>query len=398
LDVRDTPSLQAAVDSLPSWGGEIYLAAGTYEVASPGVTIKKNNVSIRGEGPLATYIRSKDANPTYDLIRVTRDASNVGDFFRMSDLTIDGRGTSPGASSALVIDSTGTAPLIPNCSLDNVIITGARNNCLHLKAIIKFVAVNCSFLSSRTDGIRIEGAPELVECNLIACHMQNNAGKGVLVSGNVTSLLFFACGFDSNGSSSCRGIDLSGLTIGLPRIQIIGCHFEPTGSNHTSEYINLVNAPGTTIDSCYFNGGDKILRAIVVGPGSLGTRVTNNTGYLFRESATPVAPPLPQAAVLAEFQVEGVEFGNIEIRRGPVQKRARIAASGNGFFYGGGGAAEPAELPSGMTSRGVAFQYSYGAAGVPDATIVPHGSMIWRSDLNELHVNINGTWRKVTTT
>ena len=109
----DTTAIQAAIDSLSSTGGVVYMPAGTYKVTT-GITLADNNVKVKGEGWKATNIvlyadvagftitgayceltgfhLSKSGSHTKNGITVGSSTPNYGDRFRIREVFIDGMG------------------------------------------------------------------------------------------------------------------------------------------------------------------------------------------------------------------------------------------------------------------------------------------------------------------
>ncbi len=71
LNASDFPSLQAAVDALPREGGEVFLPAGLYVLATD-LVIGKPNVVLRGAESGGTIIQSSQMNEARAVIDVRR--------------------------------------------------------------------------------------------------------------------------------------------------------------------------------------------------------------------------------------------------------------------------------------------------------------------------------------
>lgn len=83
-------SIQDAINSLPSQGGEVLIDPGTYMCTNP-VVIDRDNVNLRGAGP-ATILRLADgANAPVLIIGQTLNVPTVTrSNITVSDLVIDG--------------------------------------------------------------------------------------------------------------------------------------------------------------------------------------------------------------------------------------------------------------------------------------------------------------------
>ena len=79
----DQTEINAAIAALPSWGGEVLLLDGTYNISS-SITISKANVVLRGSGPSTVLKRMFNKSETNGVIGCS--ASNC----RICDLVIDG--------------------------------------------------------------------------------------------------------------------------------------------------------------------------------------------------------------------------------------------------------------------------------------------------------------------
>jgi len=114
---RDFPTLQAAIDSLPATGGEVHLPAGIYTLTS-GLVIQTGNVTLRGDGPLATIIQRDPSAGVFDLISVIQPDC------RFYDLQVDGAASSPSVSDLgscmRFIGYEISGNLVQNCYMENL--------------------------------------------------------------------------------------------------------------------------------------------------------------------------------------------------------------------------------------------------------------------------------------
>uniref|UniRef100_A0A6M3XB04 Putative pectate lyase n=1 Tax=viral metagenome TaxID=1070528 RepID=A0A6M3XB04_9ZZZZ len=85
----DEVQIQAAIDALPSGGGEVVLSVGTFTVAA-GITIP-DNTTLRGAGIGITIIYLADSTDTDNLLIVSNeDTSNGNTNIHLRDFTVDG--------------------------------------------------------------------------------------------------------------------------------------------------------------------------------------------------------------------------------------------------------------------------------------------------------------------
>lgn len=106
-------ALQAAIDSLPTEGGIVYIKRGTYDITTTTLTINKNCL-IYGDGKDATLIRSTDAGGT---AAVT--AGGAGLVIGLEKLTIT---TGPGgtASHNLILLGADPGSTIKDCAIEGI--------------------------------------------------------------------------------------------------------------------------------------------------------------------------------------------------------------------------------------------------------------------------------------
>lgn len=80
-----TAGIAEAIAKLPTNGGTVYLGAGTFQITG-GVTVTKNNVVLRGDGPDATRIESSIA--AGDAIKIDLTSSGNGGVFSLEGVGI----------------------------------------------------------------------------------------------------------------------------------------------------------------------------------------------------------------------------------------------------------------------------------------------------------------------
>jgi Right handed beta helix region len=181
---RDCQRIQSAIDKLPIGGGEVRLAAATYECKKP-IVMKKDNVRLRGQGS-ATLLRLAD-NINAPVIVMGSD-ENVPSFttrnLRVSELHIDGNRRNQ------TIECMGgpceTHPLRNNgisirrcvdCIVDTVTVQGAISGGLVTELGCRNLLVrNYTSFDNEFDGL---AGYETENSNFMNIKLFNNKGAGI---------------------------------------------------------------------------------------------------------------------------------------------------------------------------------------------------------------------------
>lgn len=175
----DQTEINAAIQALPSTGGEIVILDGTYNITAT-IAINKDNVKLSGNGAATILKRMYDGSISEGLISIT--AVNGGCF--IGNLKIDGNRT---------VYTGNTYGIKATC--DNNIISGN------------------TFIDNYRS-ISLEGENNNVTCNLFKNSMYNNvycSGNGNTVSDNACNGGSLTMAGDNNtvSGNACNGGDIS---------------------------------------------------------------------------------------------------------------------------------------------------------------------------------------------
>ena len=114
----DQAEIQAAVNAMPEWGGEVAILDGTYNITA-GVLIKRANITLSGSGS-GTVLRRVvgDIFSSFPVISVAFNASDPPDNCHIRDLTIDGNKSNCKHATSFGID---VDDQTDGCRITNVI-------------------------------------------------------------------------------------------------------------------------------------------------------------------------------------------------------------------------------------------------------------------------------------
>jgi hypothetical protein len=391
INAAEYSSLQAAVSALPATGGTIYLprrfdATGAvipYDVAATILVTKP--VSFVGDGVGRTIIRSTAANPNYVLF----DVSSA--WVRFAQLTIDGRSgpTGSGTKDCVQINGLGVSGrLVLGCSMEDVEITNAGRNALRTTDVISFVATNCSFVFSKSDGAVFQTSSPTTDppgtssgsttLRLMACYMSQNGGRGAYVD-NVVGMTFFGCIFEGNdgGSGTADAAGLYGKS--SARIELIGCYFEdpPNTTPAAEQFVYLWSCSASVVDASWFMGAAFGPQRAAYFANCHWARFLNNAGENFLTEF-----------VLFDSECNGaVEFGNREIDA-PAPLTTRVNILGRGVL----------SHNTGATNLGRFFENNRPLAGTVPGKANP-GSLLWLENptgaQSNLQISDGTVWRNI---
>ena len=115
----DFTTVQAAIDSLPQEGGEIFIAAGTYEEK---IRVEKNNVTLTGEGTSKTILTYGDgakkllpSGEEYGTFRTASFYIEANDFTAKNISFVNSAGPGMEAGQALAVYTNGDKHAFYNC-------------------------------------------------------------------------------------------------------------------------------------------------------------------------------------------------------------------------------------------------------------------------------------------
>lgn len=199
--------LQAAVDTLPSSGGHVYIRTGTYTTddadsvgnVKPLFLVRTDNVRITGDGPATVLTVENGSTPTDEgnrIIHVGGDdtsqynGTNAYDGFVLQDLKIDGNQQNNGG--------TGDGDTITNTADGhNLQIQGAD-----------FIVSNVHSINSTGDGVEpisrgadSEGDPQAKDGLVVDCIFRDNYEQNVHIHGG-KNILVDSCVMDGEHNNS----------------------------------------------------------------------------------------------------------------------------------------------------------------------------------------------------
>jgi len=143
----DQAEINEALSNLPSGGGIVRIKKGTYNLTGV-VEILKSNVILEGEGT-ATLLRVVNSANLGDVVRIGNGGSVSYTNITIRDFMIDGNqaNQTSGANSPLVLWGT-TSYKHSKLNIENMWLTGAKQDCLKVIAIEDSVIKNCYIYSN----------------------------------------------------------------------------------------------------------------------------------------------------------------------------------------------------------------------------------------------------------
>ena len=159
----DQEEINAAINALPSTGGEVILLDGTYNISAK-IDVSKSNVTLRGSGQATKLVRAFDGDEILYL---------AGGYCTIEDINIDGK-----SGTYTSTDNRGIYFLTGNNLLKGLIV---RNNAGYgICAAANYnKVIGCTVSASRT-GIRVDGDNCIVSGNIV----HENTQYGIDVNGN----------------------------------------------------------------------------------------------------------------------------------------------------------------------------------------------------------------------
>ena len=266
----DQTEINAAIQALPSTGGEIVILDGTYNITAT-IAINKDNVKLSGNGAATILKRMYDGSISEGLISIT--AVNGGCF--IGNLKIDGNRT---------VYTGNTYGIKATC--DNNIISGN------------------TFIDNYRS-ISLEGENNNVTCNVFKNSMYNNvycSGNGNTVSDNACNGGSFSMTGDNNtvSDNACNGGDISltgnhNVAAGntcynnqYNGIDISGNNNTVTGNtcNNNGEYgINISRGHNNTVTCNTCNNNERGIVIISNNSTITGNTCINNDYGIFLANA-----------------------------------------------------------------------------------------------------------------
>tara|TARA_S200002703_G_scaffold158775_1_gene170040 strand:+ start:1857 stop:4079 length:2223 start_codon:yes stop_codon:yes gene_type:complete len=331
LVTDDTAAIQAAINSLPSTGGEVFFPAGKYKVTST-ITASVNNTSLRGVGNSGTQIRSTVSGSA--TLQIGDHTGSDTTTFKLTGMRIQYDGSVPPASGTIGIHAKNlTAPALfedfdiqkfydafhlqatslqGNIFIRDFVFGNNERYGLYLYGGVQGVWVNTGKIFARdnsgspasgsvgiyakyTNGVYINtvdcisndrgvliapGDGETVHwffADTLICDTNTNAGIDVVSTGTstVNGLMFNNCWSSSNGT----GIHLRGSGASVSGVLINDC----TIINNDKEGININGGPtifkniNVISNQVYSNNQSQAgLSGIIVGAGVSDFQIKNN--------------------------------------------------------------------------------------------------------------------------
>ncbi|MFB6518582.1 glycosyl hydrolase family 28-related protein [Streptomyces sp. NPDC056401] len=200
----DTSAINAAIQSLASTGGIVYLPPGIYKITAHIVLL--NGVSLIGAGADATTTKGtiiRQYTPSANGVYMEATTGNLGNL-RISDLRIDTGVTNTGGRGLyLKVNDTGATPLYISMAFKNLFIKGFGVWGVEAQGIIvsSFENVTCH---SNGGGFFLDGDPYntgysrvVTSVTMTACYANGNTGIGYKLNYVVYSVLS-SCAADNN--------------------------------------------------------------------------------------------------------------------------------------------------------------------------------------------------------
>jgi len=275
----DTAAIQAAIDSLPFDGGDIYFPVGVYIITSAIEIYDKSRVSLIGQSmPRAdniTELTGACIVNTGTGYAIDIDSSIYPSERRQVALRkLHVRGSS--TSDHIIRLETMNYCLIEDCYLYGA--NGTNKTALSLNQVVELWVVrttmqNCYWGVLYDDvGVDYLNASTFLNCSIT----QNQYGGATIQGQNVN---FFGCNFEGQP----RGIEIGVLTaLSTRAINLIGCYWEGNNVECIRAGTNAA-VTGLTVQGCYFNPSTAASRIAYFGNVSNLTW----TGNAINAGATP---------------------------------------------------------------------------------------------------------------
>ena len=163
----DQTEINAAISNLPSWGGEVLLLDGTYNISS-SINISKANVTIRGSG--ASTVLTRKFNGTSSNGVIGCPAASC----RSCDMTIDGNKSAYTSGNNRGVYASMSAA---NIKIDHITVKNAYTG-IALSGMTGGSISDCIVQTTSAHGIYISGASSVgLDGNTIS----GNGGNGITV-------------------------------------------------------------------------------------------------------------------------------------------------------------------------------------------------------------------------
>jgi parallel beta-helix repeat protein len=269
VNTKNFSSIQAAIDSLPSTGGTVFIPTGTYTITS-AINLNKNNIILEGEGKATIIYLANNSN-----CKVINMAENYTGC-KLRNFKIDGNK----ANQTLATPDLGGAAGVyiktqARFIIDNLEITNCEHSGIHLNSCSGANIINCYIHDC--DWVGVYMAANCSEM-IINNNQVNDVGKIGIVCGNLASPSNKNI-ISNNIVKNCtdNGINNNGSE----RNSVVGNYIENvyTGvcfdSTHNSliSSNNIYNTANAGIDLNDGSGGNSDYNLVI------GNRIEDTTTY-----------------------------------------------------------------------------------------------------------------------
>ncbi|MBI5709540.1 MAG: right-handed parallel beta-helix repeat-containing protein [Candidatus Eisenbacteria bacterium] len=292
LNARDFPSLQDAVNAIPSPGGVVYLPAGSYSprtvpAFNPPLVLPHNRgVRLVGDGIGATILwfdyMEPGWDPTKDMIQVTGDSQSVESMWLRHGAIFQG-----GPGVGVRVRRTAGGQIIYGVVLRDLLIEKPPSFGVAIDGTplvpggpeqwaIYCIYDNVEVRDAKQDGGFYVGGGGTTTQYFLNCHSRNNAGTGMFIN-KAHGVNLINCILEEAYATGVRVID--GVNI-----LVEGCWLEGLSDPN----VDISGASyGVAVKSCTFNTSRGQLRCVRIGGSAKGVEVSN---IQVSQTAEPVDP------------------------------------------------------------------------------------------------------------
>lgn len=291
----DQTEINEAISNLPSGGGIVRIKKGTYNLTGV-VEILKSNVILEGEG-VATLLRVANSANLGDVVRIGNGGSVSYTNITVRDFMIDGNqaNQTSGANSPLVLWGTASYKH-SKLTIENLWLTGAKQDCLKVIAIEDSVIKNCYIYSNTGTAIGLFTSSQYntIVGNVLASNsygIYDNACNYNTITGNVIRNNGYGFYVNSGwrevftGNMVFTSTNYGVYLVGAQRVAVTGNHFYGdswsivvgNSSNATKYNVitgNTITYPTSQGIALYYGSGTTVSNVIsgnhIFGAGGHG--------------------------------------------------------------------------------------------------------------------------------
>jgi parallel beta-helix repeat protein len=357
--VNDYIEFQAALQSLPTTGGELILSSGTFNFGPSNFKIEhRHNIAILGQGIDVTFVRNSPPNTadlepfsysdadgaivkdmTISSAQNGRLTSDALDFDNSDNVLVERVKITSSPGRGIVFDGKDQAGQPGWQSHNNVvrdcIATGCARSGFEFLCAENSSFINCTAFGNGESGVNIDAQASSDRKSL------NNTVSGGRFYGNAKhGISIYESDFNTITGVTCSNNNLDGIRIqtfstrskSANGNQIINCTCTDTQATKTQDYgVNLYGAPSSDIDGTVIKDCD--LRGNRVGPYKVIAVNTQISGIVGDPTPTPTPTqtptqtptPLPTQGLFSD----GFESGNLSAwgsSSGLVVQQSQIAS------------------------------------------------------------------------